>query len=147
MANKSQGKSQVSQGGDFLPQQNDVLPSASTTARRSERQSPAGELGLAAETLTWSRKPEIKEYDAMAEVIAAEGFYDMADLADASAAERTQLAKRLAETKAGRARILRKISDWKQLAAEIETRRQLTRRSTSSHQLKAASTCPAPLKS
>ena len=47
----------------------------------------------------------------------------MADLADASANERTQLFKRLAETKSGRARILRKILDSKQLATEIETKK------------------------
>ena len=123
MAHKSVTKSSETQGDDFLPQQNDLLPSASSTARRSERHGLAEELGVAGEALTWSHKPEVKEYDAMAEVILAEGYYDMADLADTSAHERTQLYKRLAESKAGRARILRKILDSKQLATEIETKK------------------------
>ena len=49
----------------------------------------------------------------MAEVIVAEGFYDVADLADTSADERTQFLKRLAGGEAGRARILRKTPDSK----------------------------------
>ena len=122
--NKSQSKSQGTPGEDFLPrQQNDVAPTASPTAKRPTRQNLSDELGLAAEALTWSYKPEVKEYEAMAEVILAEGYYDMADLADTSAYERIQLYKRLAESKAGRARILRKISDSKQLATEIETKK------------------------
>ena len=55
----------------------------------------------------------------MADVIVAEGFYDVADLADTSDNERTQLFKRLADGKAGRARALRKILDSKKLATEI----------------------------
>ena len=59
----------------------------------------------------------------MAELIVAVGYYDMADRVDASANERTQLPKRLAEGKAGRARALRKILDSKQLATETETKK------------------------
>ena len=113
-------KSQESGTEDFLlRQQNDIQTNLST--ERRPEQSLADELGLAAEGLTWSRKPELKECEAMAEAIAAEGYYDMADLADASANERTQLSKRLAAGRAGRARALRKILDSKQLATEIET--------------------------
>ena len=113
-------KSQKSGTEDLLPQQNDIQTSLST-GRRSERQNLAGELGQSAGGLTWSRKPELKERKALAGAIAAEGFYDMADLTDTSANERTQLFKRLAGGKAGGARIFRKILDSKQLGAEIET--------------------------
>ena len=116
-------KSQKSGTEDFLPQQNDIRTSLTSTERRPEHQNLAGELGQAAEGLTWSRKPVLKECEAMAEVIVAEGFYDMADLIDTSANERTQLFKRLAEGKAGRARIPRKILDSTQLATEIETKK------------------------
>ena len=104
-------KSQKSATEDSPPQQQNELQTSLSTERLPEHQNLADELSLAADGLTWSRRPELEECEAMAEVIAAEGYYDMADLADASANERAQLFKRLAETKSGRARILRKILD------------------------------------
>ena len=104
-------KSQKSLTEDFLPQQQNEPQTSPSTERRPEHQNLADELSLAADGLTWSRRPVLKECEDMAEVIAAEGYYDVADLADTSANERTQLFKRLAETKSGRARILRKILD------------------------------------
>ena len=77
-------KSQKSLTEDFLPQQQNEPQTSLSTERRPEHQNLAGELSLAADGLSWSRRPELKECEAMAEVIAAEGFYDMADLADAS---------------------------------------------------------------
>ena len=114
-------KSQKSSTDDFLPQQQNELQTSIWTDRRPEYQNLADELSLAADSLAWSRRPELKECEAMAELVAAEGYYDMADLADASANERAQLFKRLAEGKSGRARALRKILDSKQLATEMET--------------------------
>ena len=116
-------KSQKSLTEDFLPQQQNEPQTSLSTERRPEHQNLADELSLAADGLTWSRRPELKECEATAEVIAAEGYYDMADLADTSANERAQFFKRLAETKSGRARALRKILGSKQLATEIETER------------------------
>ena len=116
-------KSQKSGTQDCLPQQQNDIQTSLSTERRPERQNLAAELRLAAEGLTWSRKPELGVCETMAGVIAAEGFYDMADLADASANGRTQLVKRVAGGQAGRARILREILDPRQLAAEIETKK------------------------
>ena len=116
-------KSQKSGTEDFLPQQQNDLRISLSAERRPEGQNLAGELSLAADGLAWSRKQELKECEATAGVIVAEGFYDKADLADAPADERTQLSKRLAGGKAGRARTLRKILDSKQLATEIETKK------------------------
>ena len=107
---------QKSRSDDFLPNQNEAQSSLTAPDRRPDFQTLADELGQTAEGITWSRKPELKEFEAMAELIVAEGYYDMTDLTDASANERTQLYKRLAEGKAGRARTLRKILDSKQLA-------------------------------
>ena len=116
-------KSQNSSTDDFLSQQQNELQTSLSTERRPERQNLADELSLAADGLAWSRRPELKECEASAEVIAAEGYSDMADLADTSANEPTQLFKLLAEGKSGRARTLRKILDPKQLATEIETKK------------------------
>ena len=104
-------KIQKSRTEDFLPQQNDAQPSVSPTIKRPEHMNLADELARTAEAITWSRAPELREFESTAELIVTEGNYDMADLVDASANERTQLFKRLAEDKAGRDRALRKISD------------------------------------
>ena len=119
MANKSQKGAT----GDFLPQQQNELQTSLSAECRPEHYNLADELPLAADGLTWSRRPELKECEVMAEAIVAEGYYDMADLADASANERTRLCKRLAEGKAGRNRAQRKILDSEQFATEIETKK------------------------
>ena len=115
--------SQKSATDDFLPQPQDEIQTSLSTERRPEHQNLADELCLAAGGLAWSRKPELKECEATADAIVAEGYYNAADLADTSANEHTQLFKRLAEGEAGRARGLREILDSKQLATEIETKK------------------------
>ena len=72
-------KSQKSSTDDFLPQQQNEPQTSLSTERRPEHQNLADELSLAADGLTWSRKPELKGCEATAEAIVAEGYYDMAD--------------------------------------------------------------------
>ena len=86
--------------------------------KRPEHMNLVDELARTAEAITWSRWPELGEFESMAELIVAEDFYDKAHLVDTSASKRTQLRRRLAEGKAGRARALRKILGPKQLATD-----------------------------
>ena len=74
-------KSQKSGTEDLLPPQQNELQTSISTERRPEHQNLADELSLAADGLAWSRKPELKECEAMAEAIIAEGYHDVADLA------------------------------------------------------------------
>ena len=85
------GKTQKSRTEDFLSQRNDAQPGVSPTMKRPEHMNLADELARKAECITWPRAPDLSEFESRTELIVAEGYYDMADLVDASANERTQL--------------------------------------------------------
>ena len=105
-------KTQKSRTEDFSSQRNDGQQCHAPTAKRPDYMNLADELSKTAKGITWSRMPGLKEFEWIAELVVAEGFYDMTDLIDTPAHERTQLLKRLAEGKASQDySVLRKISD------------------------------------
>ena len=86
-----------------------ALPSSSHTPRRSGAAILADELAKSAEQINWPRLPGLKEFEQMAEMLISAGFYSPEELADTSAAERTQLRKILSEGRAGWDRLVRKV--------------------------------------
>ena len=85
----------------------------------------ADDLSKLAERIKWPRLPELKEFEQMAELILASGYYSSEELADASTTERQQLYKLLAEGRPGWSRLLRKILGAKAPPTEIEAKKAL----------------------
>ena len=75
--------------------------------------------------INWPRKPELEEFEAMADRIIAAGYYRMEELMDTPAAERPRLYKTLADVHPGWARLLRKMLDAEAPSAETEPRKSL----------------------
>ena len=77
--------------------QNDVLPSTSPTQFRSGAVIFAGELSEAADSISWWRMPELREFEAMAGHNLAAGYYGVEELMDTSSVERPHLCKILSD--------------------------------------------------
>ena len=86
------------------PNQPDVMPETSQPPSRSHSLFLADELSSAAELIKWPRMPELREFEQMADLIIAPGYYGMGELMDTSTSERDQPTRlwRMAD-RAGRA--------------------------------------------
>ena len=101
------------------PNQSDRL-AAGSSARRSEGANLADELLKAAAIINWPRTPELREFESIAELLFAPGYYAAEELMGASTAGRTQLYKLLAAGKPGGPRLMRKIIDSEAPPTELE---------------------------
>ena len=73
-------------GSGTFPEPNlpDVLPLTSQTPSHANASVLAGELSMAADFIGWPRAPGLCEFEQMADLIVAAGYFGMEDPMDAS---------------------------------------------------------------
>ena len=91
------------------PNRPDVLPDTPQTPCRSDAGPLAVELPRVAGSIKRPRAPELREFNQMAGLIIAAGYYNKEERAGASTSGRAQSYKALSDARPGWARLLRKM--------------------------------------